>query len=38
MNITNQVPDEFDTNLELLNIVYKIYHMNLTRDRINLLM
>jgi hypothetical protein len=38
MNITNQVPNEFDTNLELLNIVYKIYHMNLTRDRINLLM
>jgi hypothetical protein len=32
MNSTNQVPDEFDTNLELLNIAYKIWHMELNRD------
>jgi hypothetical protein len=38
MNSTNQVLDEFDTYLELLKIAYKIYHMNLTRDRTNLLM
>jgi hypothetical protein len=32
MNITNQVFDEFDTNLELRKIAYKIYHMELNRD------
>jgi hypothetical protein len=32
MNYTKQVIDEFDTNLELLKIAYKIYHMKLTRD------
>jgi hypothetical protein len=34
MNCTKQVLDEFDTNLELLKIAYKIYHMELTRDTI----
>jgi hypothetical protein len=38
MNSSKQVINEFDTNLELLKITYKILYMNLTRDRTNLLM
>jgi hypothetical protein len=38
MNNKNQVPNEFYTKLELLKIAYKIKHINLTRDRTNLLM
>jgi hypothetical protein len=38
MKNSNQVLDEFNTNLDLLKISYKVLHMNLTRDRTNLLM
>jgi hypothetical protein len=38
MNSTKQVLDEFDTNLELPRVAYKVWHMNSTRDRTNLLM
>jgi hypothetical protein len=34
MNSIKQVPDEFDTNLELLKVAYKVYHKKLTRDTI----
>jgi hypothetical protein len=32
MESYDRVPDEFDTNLELLKIAYKIYHRKLNRD------
>jgi hypothetical protein len=32
MEGSNQVSDEFDANLELLNIAYKVYHKELNRD------
>jgi hypothetical protein len=38
MNSLKQISDEFNTNLELLKITYKIQHMNLTTDKNNLLM
>jgi hypothetical protein len=36
MNSSNQVSDEFNTNIEILKITNKILHMNLTRDTNNL--
>jgi hypothetical protein len=32
MESLKQVHDEFDTNLELLKIAYKVYHWELNRD------
>jgi hypothetical protein len=32
MKSLNQVSDEFDANLELLKIAYKVYHRELNRD------
>jgi hypothetical protein len=32
MESLKQVPDEFDSNLELLKIAYKVYHRELIRD------
>jgi hypothetical protein len=34
MESLKQVPNEFDTNLELFKIVYKVYHRELNRDTI----
>jgi hypothetical protein len=34
MKSSNQVPDEFDTNLELLNIAYEFYYRELSIDTI----
>jgi hypothetical protein len=34
MDNSNQVPDEFYTNLELLKIIYKVQLRKLTRDTI----
>jgi hypothetical protein len=31
MESSDQVPDEFDTNLELLKIAYKVYHKEFNR-------
>jgi hypothetical protein len=32
MESSEWVPDEFDTNLELLKIAYKVYYKELNRD------
>jgi hypothetical protein len=32
MKSSNQIPDEFDTNLELLKIANKVHHRELNRD------
>jgi hypothetical protein len=32
MESSNRVPDEFNSNLELLKITYKVYHRELNRD------
>jgi hypothetical protein len=32
MENSDRVLDEFDTNLELLKIAYKVYHRELNRD------
>jgi hypothetical protein len=34
MESSNQVLDEFDTNLKLLKSAYKVYHRELNRDTI----
>jgi hypothetical protein len=32
MESSDRVPDEFDTNLELLKTAYKVYYRELNRD------
>jgi hypothetical protein len=34
MKDSNRVPDEFNANLELLKIAYKVYHRELNRYRL----
>jgi viroplasmin and RNaseH domain-containing protein len=34
MKSSDRVPDEFDTNIEVLKIVYKVYYRELNRDTI----